>query len=284
MDGRAVGDDSESWEIARRLVGARLRAQALPQYPGAQPQTLAAGYACQDAAIALWQSPIVGWKVGRIPDVWLDRMQEERLVGPVFADRLQRAMPGVPSVFPVIPGGFAAVEAEYVFELGHDAPPNKTVWTDEEALALVETLRVGVELAGSPLPLINDLGPAVVVSDFGNNAGLVLARTIPDWRERVGRSEQSLRCWTTIDGDVVGRGGAGDIVGGLCSALRFALTRCARRGMPLRAGHWISTGAATGIHDIRVGQRARIEFDGLCTVDVVAVAACPENLSCEEVP
>ncbi len=277
MDGRAVGDDSERWEIARRLVGARLRGEALPVYPGAMPPTLAAGYACQDAAIALWPAPIAGWKVGRIPDAWLARMGEERLVGPIFDDRATLATLGTPVPFPVIEGGFAAVEAEFVFRLGADARPGKTVWTDDEALALVDALLVGVELAGSPLPKINDLGPAVVVSDFGNNAGLILGPVIPEWRRRLGASERELRCSTAIDGAIVGNGRASDIAGGLLAALRFALTRCARRGMPLREGQWVSTGAATGIHEILAGQSSQVSFDGIGTIDVVAIPATPKE-------
>ena len=92
--GGVVGDDSESWEIARRLVRARLQASALPDYPGALPPSLDAGYASQDAAIAMWPTAVAGWKVGRIPDVWLARMGEERLVGPIFEDAIQQALPG----------------------------------------------------------------------------------------------------------------------------------------------------------------------------------------------
>jgi len=54
MTDTAMGDDAESWEIARRLTGARRRGEALAVYPGAQPPSMEAGYACQDAAIALW--------------------------------------------------------------------------------------------------------------------------------------------------------------------------------------------------------------------------------------
>ena len=53
----------------------------------------------------------------------------------------------------------------------------------------------------------------------------------------LGTLEQDLRCETAIDGEVVGSGRASDIAGGLVAALRFALARCARRGMPLRAGY-----------------------------------------------
>lgn len=277
VGGGVVGDDSESWEIARRLVRARLQATALPDYPGALPLSLDAGYASQDAAIAMWPTPVAGWKVGRIPDAWLARMGEERLVGPIFEDAVQQALSGEAAGFAVIAGGFAAVEAEFVFRLGANAPAGKTAWTDDEALALVETLLVGAELAGSPLPRINDLGPAVVVSDFGNNAGLIFGPQVPEWRRMLGTLEQDLRCETAINGEVVGSGCASDIAGGLVAALRFALSRCARRGMPLRAGQLVSTGAATGIHDIRAGQQARVSFDGIGEIAIVAVSAMPRR-------
>lgn len=275
MDRIAMGgDDGESWEIARRLVHARLRAESLSAYPGTRPQTLGAGYASQDAAIGLWPAPVAGWKVGRIPDEWLARMGEERLVGPIFADAIQPALATDAARFEVIEGGFAAVEAEFIFRLGADAPPNKTEWSDDEAAALVDTLMVGVELAGSPMAMINAWGPAVVVSDFGNNAGLVLGPTIPDWRKQ---TEDALLCETFIDDRSVGTGRASSIFGGTLAALRFALARCARRGRPLKAGQLVSTGAATGIHDIRAGQHARVEFAGIGTIHCVAVPAQPRK-------
>ena len=278
MDRIVLGDDTDSWEIARRLVGARLDARSLPQYPGTRPQSLAAGYSVQDAAISLWPALVAGWKVGKIPDEWLERMGEDRLVGPIFADNVQRAA-GQPARFAVIEGGFAAVEAEFIFVLGADAPGGKTQWSDDEAAALVAALRVGVELAGSPLPDINRLGPAVVVSDFGNNAGLVLGPEIPDWRRH---GDDSLSCETFIDGHSVGTGRASSIAGGTLAALRFALARCARLGMPLRAGQLVSTGAATGIHDILAGQHARITFAGAgvphdIEIHVAAVRATPRD-------
>ena len=124
------------------------------------------------------------------------------------------------------------------------------------------------------MAMINEWGPAVVVSDFGNNAGLVLGPAIPDWH---GRDEDALSCETFIDDRSVGTGRASAISGGTLAALRFALSRCARRGMPLKAGQLVSTGAATGIHDIRAGQRARIEFAGIATIHCVAVPAQPKG-------
>ncbi|MGJ7900964.1 2-keto-4-pentenoate hydratase [Lysobacter sp. 1R34A] len=250
-------DQRDELAIAIRLVRARLDAKALEAYPGPQPQTLDAGYRIQDQAIALWHRAVAGWKVGRIPDAWQATLGEDRLVGPIFAGAVQNVPAGQRGRFPVIERGFAAIEAEYVFTLGSDAPAGKTEYSEEEAADLVASLSIGIELAGSPLASINRLGPAVVVSDFGNNAGLIVGPAIAEWRRL---DDRELTCESFIDQRPVGTGGAASIPGGPLAALAFALGRCARRGHPLKAGMHVTTGAATGIHDILAGQSARVDF------------------------
>jgi 2-keto-4-pentenoate hydratase len=110
----------------------------------------------------------------------------------------------------------------------------------------------------------------VVVSDFGNHSGLLLGPAIPQWRTR---SHESLVCETLIEERSVGRGGAVSLPGGLMAAVAFTLGRCARRGLPLKAGYVISTGATTGSHTIRIGQSARVRFAGLAELHCRAVIA-----------
>ena len=274
MDKHPPAQDSDAQTLALRLVTARRQAQALPDYPGTIPASLDAGYAVQDRAIALWGQPVAGWKVGGLPAAWGGKLGEGRLVGPIFPDAVQAMTRGDVGQFAVIRGGFAAVEAGYGFRIGRDAPADKFDYTPDEAADMADALRVGVELAGSPLPLINVLGPAVVVSDFGNNAGLIVGPEIADWRNV---DEATLRCETFIDGRSVGQGGAASISGGLRSALAFALSRCARRGYPLKAGTLVTTGAATGIHDIVAGQHAIVRFGAYGELHCDAIAASAEG-------
>lgn len=261
-------------DIAGAFVQARLAARALPGFPGAIPQTLAEGYAVQDAAIGLYPDAIVGWKVGRVPPELQARLGAERVAGPTFRRALRRPAPGEVVSLPAIPGGFAAVEAEFVYRLGADAPAGKTDWTMDEALDLAAALHIGVEFAGSPLKAINDLGSTVVVSDFGNNAGLIVGPEIPGWRER---SNMSLVCETWVEGVRVGSGSAASLPGGPATALAFLLGHCAAHGRPLTAGQYVTTGAATGIHEIAAGQNARVNFgefgEILCIAEIARPAA-----------
>ena len=256
--------------IVDAFLDARRNGRSLPDFPGVIPDDLEAAYAVQDQAIARWADPVVGWKVGYIAAEKRDASGDDRLLGPVFRSRLQQA--DTATAFEIFDGGFGAIEAEYVLRLDADAPADRTDWTPEDAAALPSTLFIGLEVASSPLATINQLGPRVVVSDFGNNNGLVVGAEIPDWRSH---DEAALTAESWIDDARVGSGGATTLPGGLRAAIAFALGRSARRGRPLKAGDLIATGNATGIHDILPGQRARVVFAGFGEIALTARAAGP---------
>ena len=258
-------------EVARRFVTARRAARALSDFPGAIPADLAAGYRIQEAAIEIWPDRIAGWKVGRIPPELQSSLAAERVMGPVFAANVVQAGSEPTPVF-AIPGGFAAVEAEYIYRMGEDAPAGKTDWRPADALALVEDELVGVEFAVSPLASINILGPRVVAADFGNNAGLILGRSIPDWRRR---DDDWPPCESWVNGELVGRGAPSSIPGGPAASLAFLMNAAAARGRPLKRGQLVTTGAASGIHDIEAGQTARITFGDLDEIRCIAQPAQP---------
>jgi 2-keto-4-pentenoate hydratase len=133
----------------------------------------------------------------------------------------------------------------------------------------VSRVFIGVEIAGSPFAGINEHGPAVTASDFGNNAGLILGGEIADWRERL----SDLICTMSINDIDIGRGGAATIPGGPLDSLAFLLNLLHRRGRRLEAGQLVSTGAATGVHDILAGQSASADFGPDGRIDCLAVPA-----------
>lgn len=253
-------------EIAQNFVAARRAARALSDYPGQIPAVLTDSYAIQEEAIRLWDRPVIGWKIGRLAP---DRQAEhgtERLAGPIF-ETVFKPSEGEVEI-PVFENGFAAVEAEFVFRIGVDAEPGKTDYSEAEALRLIDALFAGVEMAGSPLPTINKLGPTVVASDFGNNFGLILgtqlaafdaSSTVEALSEAVVKGYAAT---TEIDGQVVGEGGLFTMPGGPLKAIGWLAGHLAARGRPLTKGQLISSGATTGIHDILPGQSSVVTYAG----------------------
>jgi 2-keto-4-pentenoate hydratase len=248
---------------------ARLTNTALAGFPGPIPQKIADSYNIQTAAIAAWPDLVRGWKVGRILGDLVDVHGTDRLIGPIFSRHVQWAKGDEPLSFTAIDGGFCAVEPELVFKLGHDAPVIGGQINAEQALALVKDVLVGIEIAGSPLATINALGPCVVVSDFGNNAGLILGPPLLDWRNRLGFVEAS----TWIDGQHVGTGTDAAFPGGITQSLVFALNQAARMGLPMKAGALVSTGAISGVHSISAGQSACCCFGDEAVINARCIAA-----------
>ncbi len=256
--------------IAGRFLAARRAAAGLDAYPGVQPDTLDDAYAIQDAAIRGWGHRVTGWKVGRVAAPLVDRLGTDRLAGPIFF-----ATPATRDIvaMPIFGKGFAAGEAEFLLRVGVAPEAGKTRFTLDEAAELIDAVHIGIEIASSPLGAINALGPTAVVSDFGNNNGLVIGPQIADWR---GSGFEQWDVTTRIDGLEVGTGSAASFPDGAIGAARFLFELMAKRGIALLPGQWISSGAVTGVHDARPGQLVECRFGDALEVACRLVEARPD--------
>ena len=251
--------------IARSFVDARRAGQALPDYPGEMPVSLDDAYAVQDAALDLTHRAVAGWKVGKINPP-IDGI--DRLAGPIFVDQVVVAN-GAAIAMDVFADGFAAAEAEFLLRVGAAPDPAKTHYTMDEARDLIDAVHVGIEIASSPFPGINQHGPGVTISDFGNNNGLIVGAAIADWRG-VDLDAWPVELW--IEDEQAGAATTATMLDGPFGAARFLFELMAARGIALTPGQWISTGAVTGVHPVRIGDRVAARFDGRLTVDCVIKA------------
>lgn len=247
--------------IARSFVEARRSRAVLQEYPGTLPADIASAYRIQDAALALWERPIGGWKVGRIGPPLDAQLGTDRLAGPIFADSIVDAETNLVAM-PIFGEGFAAAEAEFMLRLsipsGSPLPRSPT-----DAIHWVDQVRIGIEIASSPYPRINADGPCVTISDHGNNAGLALGAQVP--RSRWG-SLDAVQVALGIDGHVVGRGSTATMLDGPFGALVFLLRNLDERGLRAQSGWWISSGAITGVHEVSMGATVLAKFDDLGSV------------------
>jgi 2-keto-4-pentenoate hydratase len=251
--------------VAAELVAARREGRSLTRFPGVVPASMAEAYQIQELAMSQWQDTLVGWKIGYISADRRAAGDPDRLVGPIWRQQYHQSEEHVsPAEVGIFASGFAAVEAELVIQLGQDLPSHDGGdWTAEEVADLAQHLLVGIEVASSPIPDINSLGPTVIAADFGNNNGLVLGSVLADWP---GGAPVQLACY--IDGQLMGEGTADNLPGGIHHGLATALNILASRGQPVRAGMVFATGAITGIHPIGPGQHCRVEVRGGPSVEL----------------
>jgi len=241
-------------DIAAELVAARRAGRSVPGFPGVVPDSMAEAYRIQELAIGRWPDSLAGWKIGYIPAERRSADEPDRLIGPIWGRQFHRADSQVASTeMGIFTSGFAAVEAELVIRLDQDLPTRAgRDWTTEEAADLEQQWLIGIEVASSPIPNINALGPTVIAADFGNNNGLVLGPVLSDEHRT-----SVITC--AIEGQPVGEGSVENLPGGIHHGLATALNLLVGRGRPVRAGLVFATGAITGIHPIEPQQHCRVE-------------------------
>ena len=105
MDGHAIE------RIAQAFVTARTEGKALPDYPGERPRTLAEAYEVQDHALRLWDRPVGGWKVGKIPPPVDGELGANRLIGPIMADTIYEQV-GSPIAMPTLTAPLTVLTAQ----------------------------------------------------------------------------------------------------------------------------------------------------------------------------
>ena len=244
--------------ISPALRTARKHDTRLHGFPGPIPSTLEDAYAIQARSIEAWPEDVVGWKVGGVPLDFQDRFEDKRLVGPVFSNTVQRAPAGGVVRIPAYKG-FVAVEAEWVFELGDCSALPENDLTEHDVLKAVRAAYIGIEIASSPIIDINSYGPAVIISDFGNNHGLIIGAPVDDWSSGA-LSEVPVS--VEIDGKTVGEGPALPGLDGPLGAVKFLLEHMARYGRGDVSGQFVCSGALTGVHETSIGAESVVRFDG----------------------
>jgi 2-oxo-3-hexenedioate decarboxylase/2-keto-4-pentenoate hydratase len=104
------------------------------------------------------------------------------------------------------------------------------------------------------------LGTPTLIADDFFNAGLVLGEPVRAWQ---GLDLAALAGRMLINGQEVGTGRGGDILGHPLEALAWLATTAGARGMPLRAGEFVTLGSVVATKWITAGDKIRVEIDGL---------------------
>lgn len=263
-----IGLTDKAKAVAEAFVAARREKRALATFPGEAPSDLDSAYRIQDLALELDGRTIAGWKVGKINPPTDAQLGSNRLAGPIFTDSVVEAVSGESPEMPVFAEGFAAAEAEFLLHIA--AGWDGTVPQDDAGtIALLDAVHLGIEVASSPYPGINADGPAVTVSDYGNNYGMIVGPLVKGWDAL---DFASVLVRLEIDGEVAGENTTAAMLDGPLGAVRFLLGNLALRGIDCSSGTWVSTGAVTGVHPVVPGQQVLATFEGLGTVACKIIA------------
>lgn len=262
---RSVTSRDDIVKISQHLVQARQAAISLSAFPGVLPSDTKTAYAIQDRSISEWSDEVAGWKVGGISPSFLERFGAKRLAGPIFKSQTLTTLNNVAVTAAVFERGFAAVEAEFILRTSVPISPKDPKKSSQQLRDCIASVHIGAEIASSPMSAINELGPGAIISDFGNNGGLIVGPQIVNWHERAG---DDIDVSVSINGTQVGAIRK-SIEDDAFNAFEFLVDLSRSRGIELPAGTLVTCGALSGIHEVKPGDQSCVVFEelGMLTVE-----------------
>ncbi|OYU00883.1 MAG: hypothetical protein CFE36_13540 [Sphingomonadaceae bacterium PASS1] len=248
---------------AGMLVKGRRLNRLVERLDVARDLPLETAYAIQKSATGLWDDQVAGWKIGRLPASVSGPGSTPRFIGPIFSKSV-RKLSGAISRVPVLNEGQNAVEAEFIVRLAKPLGKTQPIMNHDFWLEHIAAIHVGVELAGNGLDVCDQSISYIQIAAFGNNRGLLVGDRIPPHRYR-----WPLHVTTAIEGEIVGSLAVASPWNIVTTALGEAFEETKAFDTTFKAGHWVATGALTGIHPIACDQNAIVQFEGYDSIEMV---------------
>ena len=250
-------------KAAELLIAARRDNRVIDKLPdGAVPQTLAESYAIQDGIIAGMGLPLGGWKVALTNDqAMANAGASEPAAGPLFAPHI---LPS-PDTIADPPEVIAGFECEFAVRLGADIPASGAPYAADGVRGAIDSLHPAIEVVGLRIGNRPELGVNGTVADHAGNNRLVYGDAVADWKSL---DLPSCAMRHLVDNDEIAASDGANVLGNPLNALAWLANHLAGRGYEMKAGEWITTGAATGPLPAPPGSTVTGDFGDLGAVVV----------------
>lgn len=224
------------------------------------PRDLSEAYETQDAfhAVAIeGGDTIAGWKIALTTTVMQEFVGiDHPLAGAIFASTIAES--GV--VLSYTDFVHLGVESEIAMRIGEDLPTDAGAYDRASVSSYVAACMAATEVVDDRNCEYNPLDPFLLAADNAFNAGCVLGTERVDWQEMdLARARGTMK----INGNAVGRGVGGDVLGHPLEALAWLANHLIKRGRTLRQGDIVLTGSVVATKWPGVGDEMRTEIDGL---------------------
>ncbi|HEY4164767.1 MAG TPA: fumarylacetoacetate hydrolase family protein [Dongiaceae bacterium] len=245
-------------QAAKFLWKARIEERRINALPAEfRPQTLAEGYAIQDAMLTCSEQPAVGWKIAATSAAGQRHIGvTEPLAGRLFRDFV---LPDG-AHRPTKPLLMRVAEAEFAFRMADDLPPRGRDYVTREVCDAIGAMHLAIEIPDARFEKFDTIGPAQIVADDAFASWFVLGSRVKNWRD-LDLPNQPVRALKKDQ--IVAEGSGANALGDPRIALTWLANHLNRRGDRLKAGDVITTGTCVKPVDIVAGDVVVADFGPL---------------------
>lgn len=252
--------------LAERLAQAWCRNAVIANLSDDEiPATRAEAYVVQDQMASALGETLTGWKVGATSAKMRELDGHDDVIpGRIFASN---TFIGTTFTLPITTFPDARVETEFAYRLVVDIPVRSQSWQVEE-LAPIATLHPAIEIIGNRYPKgkgVPNIGTLLTIADNGGGIGFVFGEPFSNGHD-FDLQHHPIRL--SIDEGAEAENFLGDMRCLPLQALADLVNHLATRNIGLRAGDFVSTGAATIPQAIRAGSHVVADFGILGRIEL----------------
>lgn len=228
---------------AAQLIAAARRSHVLiSEFPGdLVPESLEEAYAIQD--VVARDNLVYGWKVGPRRD------GQEPRCAPLLGENLH----DTPLDLQRGANNIDAVELEVFVKLKNDLPGIGRPYFPSHVETAIGSLHLGLELVGSRFKDRTTISQYLAIADNQSNGGAVLGGPTDEWQNT---DLASLKLSLSIDGEQLSSMQTGASLDEIVDQVAWLANHTLARGMGLKAGHIIMTGARIGPVSVKEARSA----------------------------
>lgn len=225
---------------------------------GLRPTDADEGFAIQAGLEARSAHPLYGWKIAATS---VAGQQHIGVTGPLAGRLLAEQVFADGDTVPSGANRMAVAEPEFAFRLGADLPPRDRPYTEAEVLAAVASLHPAIEIPDSRYADFARAGEAQLIADAACAHQFVLGAAAPaGWRD-LDLAAQVVQASVTGRRRRYRRDGIGSaVLGDPRIALVWIANELPRRGLGLRVGQVVTTGACVKPLEMEPGDRVEADF------------------------
>ncbi|WP_282605147.1 2-keto-4-pentenoate hydratase [Pelagibius sp. Alg239-R121] len=252
--------------LAAKLAAAWDLAEAIDRVQVAeQPQDRTEAYFVQNRMAEELGHGITGWKVGATSI----KMRELDGHDDVIPGRIldPTTFVGNSHSLPISRFPNARAETEFAFRLSADLPLRGKPWSAEE-IAPLATLHPAIEIIGHRYPTgerAPKVGTLLTIADNGGGIGFVFGNPVTEWQAI---DFQNHVISLKVDDSAEAENFLGDMRCIPIDALAALINHLASRGIGLKAGDFVSTGAATVPQPVKAGSHVVADFGSIGKIEL----------------
>jgi len=227
-----------------------------------RPDSIADGYAVQDAVIDALAVDTAGYKIACTSEEACRILGAD---GPFLGRLVASTVIDSPATIPASAFHMRGLEAEFAFRFATGSSPDAAPVSASGIEASVASVHPAIEIVDSRFAEWTAVGAPSLAADNAAGGALVLGPALTSWRPS---DLNVVAVSMTLNGAIQKTGSGRDVMGHPLEALAWAVNHLAARGRAVAAGEVVTTGTCTGIVFAGPGDIGEADFGPLGRVTV----------------